>query len=274
MYPAASLLGLAVELRLQILQYLLPDKGRVPIRIDIEGARHHPTSKNIRTYRPKFSWPNLTLDEVLDETRPNDDTRPNDFIEYRALVNRGYGVSAYRREVILQGYIPLRFDLESCSPGVMRVNRQLYQESLPLVYKRNTFAAHIFDEGMSICSHSYSNHDDDRDLSELSLQIGRIELLDLVITYEMLTEEDEFNNTVMLSASLANALAQSTSLRRLLITLEVYPCYSDYDTTSLGGTHEKDLTRLLRCFEQLRNLEYMAIQIQGQTSYERCGVFH
>ncbi|TID13250.1 Mitogen-activated protein kinase [Venturia nashicola] len=252
LYPQNSLLGLPVELRLQILQYLLPDVAIVPFRKEIFRHRVHPTSI-LNGYR-------YTSDSDEDE---DEDTSLKEFKSYQASVNQGFRWSDTLRDGVLRGYRPLRINLESCSPSIMRVNHQLYRESLPLVYKRKTFAAHIFKEAMILCSHPFSYHNDDRSLCELSLHVGRIESMELVITHEIGLHQHEIDNTIMLSASLANALSERQSLRRLSIVLEVYPCDSEYDTAWVGEIYEKDLTRLLKCFELLRNLESVAIHIKG-----------
>ncbi|KAE9980772.1 hypothetical protein EG328_012020 [Venturia inaequalis] len=242
LHPQASLLGIPVELRLQVLQYLLPDERLVRIRKEIGGNR-----------------PAMTIDEYLDGW----ESPMQKFKVYQARQTSStyhrFELSEEYKEDALQGYIPLRVNLESCWPSVMRVNHQVYQECLPLVYNQKTFEAHIVNTGMSICSHEYQNYHSDKSLPELPLHVGRIESLNLVITHEIGMDREEVQNTTMLSACLANALAGNTTLRQIRITLEVYPCNSDseyeYDTVRLAKTYEKDLTRLLRCFQQLRGLD-------------------
>lgn len=264
-----------MELRLQVLQYLLPDERLVRIRKETGGNREHPTS-NHRSH--VHVGPAMTIDEYLHGW----ESPMQKFKVYQARQTSStyhrFELSEEYKEDALQGYIPLRVNLESCWPSVMRVNHQVYQECLPLVYNQKTFEAHIVNTGMSICSHEYQNYHSDKSLPELPLHVGRIEFLNLVITHEIGMDREEVQNTTILSACLANALAGNTTLRQIRITLEVYPCDSDseyeYDTVRLAKTYEKDLTRLLRCFQQLRGLEYVDICIQGQTNHGKHVVSH
>ncbi|QDS76261.1 hypothetical protein FKW77_001525 [Venturia effusa] len=243
----ASLLGLPAELRLQILEYILPDLDVIPIREIGSYQAWHPLGREVG---PRATQASLTSFFT------------SQFREAQELNAESSSIGWEVRD-LLAGYVPLRQNLESCWPNILRVNRQLYHEALPLMYKGKTFKAKIVDDCLHICGHDYHNDACPARMANLTTHVGKIESISLDLHFGCDESEEEIRNLSLLTSSFANSLANAKSLKRLHIDLKVFECDSLDPVESLRRTDGKNLKSILKPFLQFRNLESVTVDIQG-----------
>ncbi|KIW02255.1 uncharacterized protein PV09_06407 [Verruconis gallopava] len=147
-YPAASLLGLPVELRLQILQYLLPDEQEYRIRDLKTRCRPNGTIQLLRDAR-KGRWHGVPIRK-----------REERLEEYLRVVQAWYSA--------------LRKDLEPCHVAVMRVNHQLYSECARIVYRNKTFNGELVLNELRICSREFLLGSSQCDLGMIESQLRHV----------------------------------------------------------------------------------------------------
>ncbi|KAE9984492.1 hypothetical protein BLS_002194 [Venturia inaequalis] len=245
--PQASLLGLPVELRLQILEYILPNLDVIPFRDCRSYQAWHPLGREVG---PRATQANLASFYTTQ------------FREAQEL-NAEFSSDNWEIKDLLAGYVPLRHNLESCWPNILRANRQLYQEALPLMYKGKTFKAKIADNILRICGHEYHNDACPTSLASMTTQLGKIESISVDLRYACDESEKEIRDLSLLTASFANSLANAKSLKRLHIDLKVFECDDLGPVETLRRTDGKILKSILKPFLQFRNLDAATVDIQG-----------
>jgi hypothetical protein len=163
----------------------------------------------------------------------------------------------------LGSYIPLRQNLESCWPNILRVNHQLYHEAIPLMYKGKTFKAEIDEERLQFCGHELSPNWTNQKSFDLNTKVGKVESIQLALHYGCGNDDEDIKQLVLLTSSLANSLAEGKSLKRIQIDLKVF-VRSEMDAVEkLDKADEKELKSILKPFHQLRNLESACVNIKG-----------
>ncbi|TID13676.1 Mitogen-activated protein kinase [Venturia nashicola] len=245
--PHASLLGLPVELRLRILEYILPDLDIIPIRDRGSYQAWHPLGREAGV---RAIQANLALFFTTQ------------FREAQKL-NAKFSSTNWKVKDLLTGYVPLRHNLESCWPNILQVNHQLYQEALPLMYKGKTFKAKIADGCLNIHGHIYHNNGCLTRIANMTTQLGKIESISLALHYGRDGSEEEIMDLSLLTASFANSLANARSLKRLHIGIKVFESDSLEAVDTLRGTDGKNLKSILKPFLQFRNLVSATVGIQG-----------
>lgn len=248
MPPQASLLGLPLELRLQILEYLLPDLDDIPLRDPGSYQAWHPLGREVG---PRATQANLTT------------FFKDQFREAQELNAESPSLNGEIKD-LLAGYVPLRHNLESSWPEILRVNHQLYQEGLPLMYKGKTFKAKIMDDGLHICGHNYHNNGCPTHMALMSDHLGKIESISVALHYGCDEGEEVIRGFSLLTSSFANALANAKSLKRLQIELKVFEADSLDPVDVLRRSDGKSLKSMLKPFLQFRNLESVVVDIQGR----------
>jgi hypothetical protein len=187
--------------------------------------------------------------------------------EFRAVqrVNAAYAASSWSWVAMdfLGDYKPLRKNMESCWPNILRVNSQLYHESLPLMYKGKTFNTKIDEYGMYMCGHEYNPYNDDRALPDLHIHVRQIRWMHLDLHFGCDSNDEDQKHLVLLTSSLANSLAESGSLKRLRINLKIFDWITAHPVGLLKIEDEKRLKLLLKPLEQLRQLECAHVDIEG-----------
>lgn len=166
-------MGIPAELRLHILSFLLPDVERIR---DRTGCRMYPTAA-LQSATILIRHQLIQQAETTGTYRWSDDPRSED-----------QNVKLYPETQI---YMPLRHDLERCWPKVLRCNRQMYKEGLPLMYEKKTFEVDITRDKFVICSRSlavetpprYKRDGVTQDLNSLRTWIGHISSLDVFLQF-------------------------------------------------------------------------------------------
>ncbi|QDS76042.1 hypothetical protein FKW77_005333 [Venturia effusa] len=239
----ASLLGLPLELRLQILGYLLPDVPTIPLRSD-DYAKIHPTS---------LSAAHINFFESIQRLHAGG--------PYPAIV---------QRFLMESGYKPLRQDLERSYPDILRVSRQIYSEAKDSLYRERIFEAIIDKECMALCDQIHytplmrGNATERRKAlyenpGHLSILAPNIESLRLYLNFSLGKKcHRELKYSL---CRLVNALAASGSLKHLSIIVRVVR-KGDDTLEKIIEEDECSLERLLTSFDLLRNLDTSEITIQ------------
>lgn len=139
----------------------------------------------------------------------------------------------------LQGYEPLRENLESCWPSIMRVNHQLYAESLPLAYDHKTFTAEIWDSGdyLSLCGKDYPENEgrlrwsdiawsdfySEAKMARLFVALRNIQSLKLNINFPPMDGHAiELPHFLFMTATLVHFLTATGVLKQLVIKLRPF----------------------------------------------------
>lgn len=208
-----------MELRRLIVSYILPDWPVIPYRQE----------KNIK-------YPHMDIDHRLSEKDPLP-PYPDvlAFVLQPFWTNQDDGYTKWTAKQILRyNYQPLRQDLERCFPNILRVNRQIYEESVPLMYKGKAFKLALDDKAIRVCSDSFTTLDNE------SLE-NRLESLERIFVnvyfpkqtwYEDENEEFLFpcpavvekqRRVEAMFSTFATALvAVGTSLKRLHIEFDIW----------------------------------------------------
>ncbi|KAE9970930.1 hypothetical protein EG327_010122 [Venturia inaequalis] len=150
----SKLLSLPTELRLHILGYLLPDRDSAPIRPS--RSRSHPfiMTRNRATDRDRESFKALQRERATGTQDPN------------------FGC-----------YVGTRMNLEPSYPEVMRVNRQIYQESIHLIWgsSEKQVEVELEKDGLYIFSRLYKASMEDQNLPHLGFDLRNVKSILLVI---------------------------------------------------------------------------------------------
>jgi hypothetical protein len=163
------------------------------------------------------------------------------------------------------GYIPLRTNLEKCWPIVLQVCRQIYHESLTLMYQGKTFELEVEDGvednedgNLGICSRNFLPYQNANTVLGLQLQFRNITSIKILIRPVEPDLADARDLKFRISI-LVNFLETSKFLKRLDIILMIY----DLDPDEFDCDYERGATWLLKPFDLLRNLEHASLDVQG-----------
>ena len=138
--PAATLLGLPIKIRSMILRHLLPDHYAITFRP--KEKSHRPAELAERAqYRKKLQGHFYHFDMRPFRAPFGKDGQTALFKVHKSRLWRRRDRTAHRlrwdlAKEVGKVYKSFRFDLESCWPAVLRVNRQLHDEGVHLIYQQ------------------------------------------------------------------------------------------------------------------------------------------
>lgn len=237
LYPEASLMGIPAELRLQILKQLLPTRKYIPSRTDNERirneddiARHYCRVRNIRRHHRRADT-NAYYYTVLPKEHSHLDCKV---------------------------YEALRYDWESCTPAVLRVNRVMYEEGREIMYKYRTFEAHLKGRELSIASQKFdldTEVDGEHNGSQLFDRLKYIESIHLKvseISKNQLDEEKGKREIVESLHNLAFELDFQNKGARLVVEITVKDRFKSYDDKPALFTCEERVKWMLNPLDKIR----------------------
>jgi hypothetical protein len=219
-----------------ILEYLLPDEDFLLVRL--EGAEFDLEHPYLYSDSGLICW---------EEFREIQQKHAQGILEDHAMGE----------------YVSTRQNLEPSYPQIMRVCRQLYQESCSAVYGRCTVEALICDGKMDILGHNYQPNTQDEALLNMKTHLRPVKHIEVTIKIGLhMTDNEKFNNKILIHR-LVTELATLGTIKRLDIILEIR---DEMTGIALNRKEEKAALQMLRPFYQVRNVPQVRLNI-GETYF-------